>query len=69
LGVGARVGRVGVDLGAMRAHYLEARANPPPLRSDGFDPAQSLPGRYRSAVNQLALTVSVLFHGLGNLKK
>jgi long-chain fatty acid transport protein len=61
VGMGARVGRVGVDVGYMRAQYLEARANPPPLRSDGFDPAQSLPGRYRSAVNQLALTISVLF--------
>jgi long-chain fatty acid transport protein len=61
LGVGTRVGRVGVDLGYMRAQYLEARANPPPLRSDGFDPAQSPAGRYQSAVNQLALTVSVSF--------
>ncbi len=61
LGVGTRVGRVGVDLGYMRAQYLEARANPPPLRSDGFDPAQSLPGRYLSALNQLALSASVLF--------
>jgi long-chain fatty acid transport protein len=60
LGLGTRMGRVGVDLGYMRAHYLEARANPPPLRSDGFDPAQSPAGGYQSAVNQLALTVSVL---------
>jgi len=66
LGVGTRVGRVGVDLGYMRAEYLAARADPPPLRSDGFDPAQSPAGQYRSAVHQLALSLSVLFdRGLG----
>jgi long-chain fatty acid transport protein len=66
LGLGSRLGRVGVDLGYMRALYLEARANPPPPRADGFDPAQSLAGRYRSATHQLALTLSLLFdRGLG----
>jgi long-chain fatty acid transport protein len=61
LGLGTRVGRLGLDLGYMRAQYLEAEASPPPLRSDGFDPAQSPAGRYRSAVHQVALTLSVLF--------
>ena len=59
VGAGYRVGRVGVDLGYMFAHFLDATATPPPVRSDGYDPAQSPAGVYRSAAHQLALTVSV----------
>jgi long-chain fatty acid transport protein len=61
LGAGYRMGQVGIDLGYMFAHYLDATAAPPPVRADGYDPAQSPAGVYHSAAHQLALTVSL--HG------
>jgi long-chain fatty acid transport protein len=58
-GAGYRAGRWGVDLGYMFVHFFDATAAPPPVRTDGYDPAQSPAGVYRSAAHQLALTVSV----------
>jgi long-chain fatty acid transport protein len=59
LGAGYRLGRVTLDLGYMFAHFLDSTAAPPPVRADGYDPAQSPAGVYRSSAHQLALTVSV----------
>jgi long-chain fatty acid transport protein len=56
LGLGHHRGPYRVDLGYKFSYFLDAPAQPPEVRADGYDPAQSPAGTYRVSSHLFALT-------------